>query len=387
MTETELHEINSLVTAARKMDVASILLHANAIMLQQQQELQQPFFVPTRTGEDKLQVQLIQCREALIQLQHKSSAAAAAAVAVAAAIPGRSLQSRDRRPLLYTEATSEAWTDLLQSIRSICSLHNAMMQLQEPPMSTCAAAAVRELLQDIDTVCRYSRNSKKKKQEYQYEWEQCHHKWSLQEQSHWWQQYQHVQQQEQHQKHHLDLVQKEVKTLHHQLNKWLQHHDTDGEKNTPVAQSAEGVAAAGAAATAKAVTRVLTRQKQPWKRSDSLNDSKESSSINASQVSSDESRSSSGRSFSGSSEKSSSDSKQSRTSRSNSSDTSSSSGVSNDSDTAAHTVCQKSLSNAISASETNKRILTEKAQEAATETAPKMQQHGRKRNGDEGKTG
>ncbi|KAL8434460.1 hypothetical protein ACSSS7_003106 [Eimeria intestinalis] len=106
-------EVNELIAAARRVDVASQLLHANAILLKQWKDKARPFFVPANLREEELQQQLVTCRESLLQLQQQSAAVAAAAALVSASLRGVA-SKKDMRSLIYQEATAEAWRDLLQ---------------------------------------------------------------------------------------------------------------------------------------------------------------------------------------------------------------------------------------------------------------------------------
>ncbi|CDJ34094.1 uncharacterized protein EMH_0059570 [Eimeria mitis] len=211
--------LKSLVDAARRVDVRSLLLHVNVFLLQQQRQLQPPYFMPASPEEDKLQLQLLQCRQTLLQLLKHSAATAAAGAAVAAAIPGRSYHERDTRPLIFNQSTAETWNDLLQDLRKIVSLLKEPLQSRQPTLSATAAAAVEELLDDIDAALSCSRSRKRECRRQLQEWQQ--QKGGKGPQAYQiWSQHQRMQQQQQRQQVH--LVQNEVRALKNRL-KELRH--------------------------------------------------------------------------------------------------------------------------------------------------------------------
>ena len=113
-TKSKTDLLRRFVEAARRIDVSSLLLYANAFLLQQQRQLHPPCFLPSSREEERLHQQLLLCRETLLQLLQQSAATAAAGAAVAAAIPGSGCPQKDNRVLIFNRTTAEAWNNLLQ---------------------------------------------------------------------------------------------------------------------------------------------------------------------------------------------------------------------------------------------------------------------------------
>ncbi|CDI75226.1 hypothetical protein, conserved [Eimeria praecox] len=252
--------LRSLAEAARRVDVPSLLFYANAFLLKQHRLLQPPYFVPTSREEDRLQGQLLQCRETLLQLLQQSAATAAAGAAVAAAIPGSNCQEKDNRPLIFNQTTAEAWNNLLQDLRIILSLHNGLLQSRQPPLSEPAAAAVEGLLEDIETALRYSRRRKEDMKRDLHEQQQPNGRQDSQG-NHSWLQHQRIQQQRQ-QRQQVHLMQKEIAAFKEQLKMWRHPRNADtgrsGEPSLPVNTAAD--AAAAPASTQKAIMHAVHPQ-------------------------------------------------------------------------------------------------------------------------------
>ncbi|CDJ57015.1 hypothetical protein, conserved [Eimeria maxima] len=363
----------SLVEAARKVDIPSLLLFANAFVLQQQRQQQQPYFVPATRAEGELQQQLLQCRERLLRLLQQSAATAAAGAAVAVAIAGNSYYDKDSRALIFNETTAETWNDLLQDLRTLLSLLNTMLQSQQCPLPETAAAAVERLLEDINTALHYSRNRKRENRRNFQDWQQYRGGQSSQGHPSWLQQ-QRVQQQH-HQRQQMHLVQAEIKAIAEQLAKW-QHTgkvDTHRSGETSLPDNASKNETASPAATNISIVDSLSRQRSTEEDSDPSSDasslSKSNHSINSSDTNSSDSKNSSNASSNSSKNSARSEDSSKITSSSNSSSNRSSS---NNSKASSRSSSKSSSSSSGSDSENNKTADPVDAPSGAAGAAPAL---------------
>ncbi|KAL8442769.1 hypothetical protein Emag_006253 [Eimeria magna] len=257
-----MEEVSDLLAAARRVEVASQLLHANAILLRQWKDKAKPFFVPANLREEELQQQLVTCRESLLQLQQQSAGIAAAAALLSASLPGRAFK-KEKRSLIYHEATAEAWRDLLQllrqlhwvggetaEVRAVLSIYNAVLQQHQEQfyLSTAANAATADLLLDLKNACHYSRRTTKQCQKEQQAWEAHRHKWTKEQEQRWQQE----QQQREDHEIQLALLRKEVEALQQRVEKVMHQQAATPLRQGEVVDTLPSSAAKNAANAAAA---------------------------------------------------------------------------------------------------------------------------------------